>query len=421
MKLTALLTTLNIKQTEMELLLRKETTKCRVVERLSGDAHLLFPRGETTVAVRVYYPQRLKQLETQVPSSGLLDFLLNPPNTDRLEEFRDAFKYPVVFFILPDPQLMVEHLSKPNSFVNVAQNIMNDGKEGKESEGNAKTFVVPDSNSVIDTILILLDALHPDRRKLREKYYEHTRSLHFLPDATTGDVPDPSQVSIRVANEIRELANLLGLAAGEDEILMRRLGSLAKIASADYRVLQDIPIDEASKRKLHEFFGSQADPNLPQQHQASYDLGNNHQSFDEMPDYNEFLQEQTQNQFSRQPDPTAAPYQPPMTAPHYGQPMGQHTPFSHHGHHVGHHGGHYNGNHNGYQGGHHHNMMMMESQQVHYRPTSHWLPAQTPSPFSGFPTQNYTQQRQQYQPPPTARKFPPGYTPRNSTMGRYFG
>jgi hypothetical protein len=193
---------------EIERLLRKESAKCRIVERLSGDAHLLFPRGEITLAVRVYCPKDLQRLE--IPEHSAIDHhaQCNAPNLDGLEAFRDAFKYPVVFFILPDPNMMMNYLEDTNSFVHLAQIIMNDGKHDQEPEGNAKTFVVPDARSAVDTILILFDALHPDRRKLREKYYAHTRSLHFVPDddaVTNGTVSEDvaRHVSTRVENEFR--------------------------------------------------------------------------------------------------------------------------------------------------------------------------------------------------------------------------
>ena len=105
---------------EMERLLRKEATKCRVVERLSGNAHLLFPRGETTLAVRAYYAQDLKAFQPTI-----VDSISRPIASHGLEAFRDAFKYPVVFFILPDPKMMMDYLSRRDSFLHLAQSIMN--------------------------------------------------------------------------------------------------------------------------------------------------------------------------------------------------------------------------------------------------------------------------------------------------------
>jgi hypothetical protein len=241
-----------------------------------------------------------------------------PHNQDGLEAFRDAFKYPIVFFILP-PAVMMDQLSRPESFVNAAQLIMNEPKQGDNESaagGNAKSFVVPDTKSVTDTVLILLDALHPERRKMREKYYEHTRSLHFLPAEKDdgAEVVDTHQVATHVSAEFRSLADRLQLGAGEAEILMRRLASLQMIATADHRVLEQMPIDDASKEKLHEFFGSEANPNkqqncnnLPHQQGVAtvpgHNFGGSHideHNFDDMPNYNEFTNEQSQNHFAQQ-------------------------------------------------------------------------------------------------------------------------
>ena len=444
----------------MELLLRKEATKCRVVERLSGDAHLLFPRGETTLAVRAYYAQDMKHLEPTI-----VDGVSHPAERlHGLEAFRDAFKYPVVFFILPDPKTMMDYLSRRNSFLHLAQNIMNkvssadesrqhgDGKQ--VSKGNAKTFVVPDSASAIDSILIFLDALHPDRRQLREQYYQHIRTLHFLPHPTRGDVPDPRQASNCVAQEIRALAVHLGLAAGEDEILMNRLTNLATIANADYRVLRQIPIEEASKRKLHDFFGSQADTktsSLPQKDegvrrrvvQASH--GAFSQNFqpegidptnmieDDLPDFNEFHRTQEVHRpvnqqaalFHQQRTPASSNFVSQQTSP----------PFAHHP--AG-----YSVHPNDFQNSRHFigsqayerqhcsgpydNRMMMEPPpEFHHGPASQWLHQQPPRPYSDYPTlaSHYSYpQEQQFRPqqPPAASFHRSGYTPGKSTMGQFY-
>lgn len=277
---------------ELELLLRQDTKKFRVVQHLSGGAHLLFPGSETTIAVRAYYPNSLKH-----------------PDQD-LEAFRNAFKYPIVFFVLP-PQAMNEQLSNVDSFLHSTQNAMNGDKQG-----NAKTFCVPDTKSVVDTILVLLDALHPERRKLREKYYEQTRSI----------ANDKEAVSTRVVRELRALSERLGLAAGEIEILMNHFGSLAKICTANYQALRELPIEEDSKSKLHAFFRSQELPSQGNRDQEATKgddfqaaFGVNHDAlfgdsqFDDMPNYSEFQQ-------------AALPYEPQDTL-HYGMRHDQ-APFS---------------------------------------------------------------------------------------------
>lgn len=445
----------------MELLLRKEASKCRVVERLSGDAHLLFPRGETSLAVRAYYAHDLKKLEPTV-----VDGMAHPAEVSHgLEAFRDAFKYPIVFFILPDPKMMMDYLSRQNSFLHLAQNIMNnvrnesnrEGGSKQESKGNAKTFVVPDAASAIDTILILLDALHPDRRQLREQYYQHIRTLHFLSHPTTGDVSDPRQASNCVAREIRALCAHLGLAAGEDEILMNRLTNLATIAAADYRVLRPIPIEDASKRKLHDFFGTQADPQISSrppndemshgqaldtphdasfgQHLLYYTCDPTDSNLATVPDFNEFLTQE----YRGQTNPQSNTFHPQRTAaPSHFVSQQMRPPFAHHHGDYGVHPNqyqnsrHYSGSQSQaferqhYAATHHNHMMMMERPpDYHYRPTSQWVHPQASRPYSGYPTftQNYSHPQEHHfrPPPPAASNFRrSGYTPGKSTMGQFY-
>ena len=444
--------------TEIERLLRTESAKCRVVERLSGDAHLLFPRGEITIAVRVYCPKDMQRLNTTVVTAADPRCQSNSLNLDGLEAFRDAFKYPVVFFILPDPNMMMNCLDDTNSFVHVAQTIMNVGKHDQEPEGNAKTFVVPDARSVVDTILILFDALHPDRRKLRERYYAHTRSLHFVPDDVVlakGIMADDvaRRASKHVEDEFRNLAQHLGLAAGEDEILMSQLKSLASIASADYPTLQQLPLEDSTKRKLHDFFGSQANPYpaigrrggvmaVDNYHHHNEIHENNQTLLDDFGNSNEF--QQTQNEIFYSPTTPAqvTPFHQRMTSAEQNSLTQRHPPYNQAGYgqteyaeryqnsHFS--GEHYHGNQD--YGGHQlDDRMMMASLQPHNCFPTHtnpWLStAQSSHPYTGVSAfaPNYSQQRQrqqQYHRPVqmvTSRRFQPsGYQPGNSSMGQYY-
>jgi hypothetical protein len=231
----------------MERLLLQEALKCRVVSSLSGDAHFLFPRKETSLAVRVYYPSDVKRLES----------LASPEQLDTLESFRDTFLHAVVMFILPDPQLMMEYLSKSDSFVQKSQRIMNDG----ETRGNAKTFLVPDTRSAMDCLLVMWDSLRPDRRQLRRMYYQEVRESHFVPSFPPGNTTDPTLIAKPVIQAFKNLASRLELADGVDDILIHQLQTLSRISSADYRVLDHLRIDSFSKQKLSEFFGSQLNSN----------------------------------------------------------------------------------------------------------------------------------------------------------------
>jgi hypothetical protein len=167
--------------TELELMLRQSSQRLRVVKKLSAGAHLLIPGSETTIAVRVYGPETIQRLELsesqtlQARQKRLQQVLFrlhnvtldekvsasnngisyreesNKENTDLnsnpfrnhdkanrearddydvdgLKAFRDAFKYPVVFFILPrrEEENGRNQLLKPDSFLNRAQRALLD-------------------------------------------------------------------------------------------------------------------------------------------------------------------------------------------------------------------------------------------------------------------------------------------------------
>lgn len=78
---------------------------------------MLLPGAEATIAIRIYVSKDIKEV---VDDDGLVDF-------------RNAFKYPVCFFVLsPGPQQQ-EQLADVGSFVSRAQLIMND-KYGTRSQ-----------------------------------------------------------------------------------------------------------------------------------------------------------------------------------------------------------------------------------------------------------------------------------------------
>jgi hypothetical protein len=75
------------------------------VQKLTGGAHLLLP-GSTTIAIRVYFAKDLDNIKG---------------NEENLVAFRNAFKYPICFFVLPPGPAQHKHLSDPHSFVTQSQ------------------------------------------------------------------------------------------------------------------------------------------------------------------------------------------------------------------------------------------------------------------------------------------------------------
>jgi hypothetical protein len=247
-----------------------------------------------------------------------------------------------------------------------------------------------------------------------------------------------------------DLAQRLGLAAGEDEILMTQLHSLAAIAAADYPILQQLPLEESTKQKLHEFFGSQANPYPATGHSSGTTAADNHHHhhaihdnnqtlLDDFYNYNEFQQAQDET-FYPPPVPTqVTPFHQPMTSAEQNSLIQRRQPYSLQGDfgqtayseryqnsHFS--GGQYQGDHN--YGGHQPEDRMMTSlQPMNYFPseTNQWASAvQTPRPYTCIPAfaPNYSEQRQQpYHRPvqmSTRRFHPSGYLPGNSAMGQYY-
>lgn len=98
--------------------MRNASARLRVVQKLSGGAQLLLPGSDTTIAIRAYFPKDLANIK----------------GDDGLVAFRNAFKYPICFFVLPPGIAQQEHLSNPTSFVSLAQLIMSnrDGTTGQQ-------------------------------------------------------------------------------------------------------------------------------------------------------------------------------------------------------------------------------------------------------------------------------------------------
>jgi hypothetical protein len=222
---------------------------------------LLLPSSDSTIAVRAYFA---KDLETKA--------------NDDLTSFRNAFKHPICFFILP----CQKPLSDMNSFVIRAQRVMNNtdqvNSQQKVSfdgymykfpsvyqthskhyiiqEGSAHVYIVPDVASAVTILTTVVQSLTPERRELKRKFCKTIQSRNFC-DATK----DTGTAALHVTGSFRAWAQRFQLSTGAADVLMGRLNSLGRIASADRTVLDGIPaLDESSKATLQDFFGSSGPP-----------------------------------------------------------------------------------------------------------------------------------------------------------------
>ena len=246
--------------------MRPKSARSRIVQKLSGGAHLLLPSSDSTIAVRAYFTKDLDK-----------------KSDDDLVAFRNAFKYPIVFFILSTQR---EPLSEMDSFLMRAQRIMNNLDDetssqqkasrhyysvcfvvsgtiiltafssslGATQDGSAAhVYIVPDVASAVTILSTVVMSLSPERREFKRKFCETIQSRNFVDTNNK----DEETAAWHVTKSFRAWADRLELSTGAADVLMSRLNTLARIASADHNVLDGIPaLDESSKITLQEFFGS---------------------------------------------------------------------------------------------------------------------------------------------------------------------
>jgi hypothetical protein len=251
--------------TDLEVGLRAHCQKLRVIEKLSGGAHLLFP-GESSLAVRTYYPSDLEALQAaEIPhNTRTMNDDLEGTGTDDLEglgAFQSAFRTTVVFFVLPH-DVLTQQLDNPDSFLHRANRILHaansSGTSGPQSCSSILT--VPDTATAITALISIADAMVPAKRALRREFVERQRLAYFLPDDASG-FPHPNadgRAASHAATAFREWAQQFEFPAGEADVLMRFMGTLENVVTGNDQSLAIAPVEERSKEMLHAFFESQA-------------------------------------------------------------------------------------------------------------------------------------------------------------------
>lgn len=122
-------------------------------------------------------------------------------------------------------------------------------------------YIVPDVASAVTILSTVVQSLTPERRELKKQFCETIQSRNFVD--TNKDAANLETAVWHVTGSFRAWAERFELPTGAADVLMSRLNSLGRIASADRNVLDGIPaLDESSKATLQEFFGS--GPNITQ-------------------------------------------------------------------------------------------------------------------------------------------------------------
>lgn len=225
--------------------MRPHCQRQRVIEKLNG-AHIVIPgQGETTLALRAYYPidfkhqhqqqqqekatsnpnptvprrqvlqhihqqnqhQHQQKQQKQPQQHGLGNGDNDADNLNGLRLFQRSFAMTIVFFVLPkdsperqhqedDPgsfmhramSLLIDHQPTSSSSSNTSgcsshNNNHNNGKKKSSSIRMTRVFVVQDTAQAIETIMVLADTLSPEKRLLKQAFFKRQRVANFMPVA----------------------------------------------------------------------------------------------------------------------------------------------------------------------------------------------------------------------------------------------
>jgi len=300
--------------TELEIKLRNRCQKIRIVPSLSGNAHVIFPRSDNTLALRIYNANRIANMEKEYSEStrrNISHQMMKMRNTntntndkygddnddnnkannneaneqidfddfdfDRICTFRDCFKHSIVFFVLPPSsstsnELISNQLGKMDSIVNILQRCLTTSRKcnsssGEKAKGNSRVYIVPDYDSILQTISITLDSCTKEKSKLKEHYFQQEAKRVSLPQNPTTSItdeiiqPTPNDETLTMATQhVRNVfqswaEKRMDLSIDDTNVIMNVLGSLEKIMNATEDVLEEVPINPSTKRGILKFFG----------------------------------------------------------------------------------------------------------------------------------------------------------------------
>mmetsp|Transcript_46963 Transcript_46963/g.98525 ORF Transcript_46963/g.98525 Transcript_46963/m.98525 type:complete len:455 (+) Transcript_46963:83-1447(+) len=240
----------NKRPPDWELRLRPICSKIRVVERLHGRAHLLVT-GNPSVAVRIYNTDDASRLEA-----------VDDEDPDELRNFRDSYEHSIVIFVLPSGQQQRDQLGRRESFVNRAQaslqrrDIPSDENENGKKRRMTRTAIVPDASQVIQTINSLVQALTPEKREKRKKYFAQIASKNYFP--SEGSQPTKEAVANHVTKIFNDWAERFEMPNGDSNVILSMLGSLGNVAAANKGTMDEVPIRNDSKELISRFFGGES-------------------------------------------------------------------------------------------------------------------------------------------------------------------
>jgi hypothetical protein len=100
------------------------------------------------------------------------------------------------------------------------------------------------------TIDSVVKSLLPEKREKRRKYFAQVGSQNFLPGGGT----QQEVIANHVTKTFNAWAERFEMPDGDSAVVLSVLGSLANVTTADIHVLDEVPIRNASKELIIEFF-----------------------------------------------------------------------------------------------------------------------------------------------------------------------
>jgi hypothetical protein len=221
--------------------------------------------GSPSVAVRIYNVDDAQRYEGIIASGKLNDGTSDDEDfgVDGLRNFRNKYEHSVVIFVLPTSQQQRDQLGRRDSFVNTAQRDLlshdddkatlsdqeNDDRQKKKH--TTRTVIVNDTSQALVTIDSVVRSLIPEKRSKRKKYFEQVGNQNFLP----GGGATQEVIANHVSKTFNDWAARFEMPDGDSNVVLSVLGSLGKVTTADRRMLDDVPIRNASKDLILNFFG----------------------------------------------------------------------------------------------------------------------------------------------------------------------
>eukprot|EP00934_Nitzschia_sp_Nitz4_P004063 Nitzschia sp. Nitz4//scaffold175_size95217//78713//80063//NITZ4_004735-RA/size95217-augustus-gene-0.27-mRNA-1//-1//CDS//3329538975//4053//frame0 len=229
--------------TDLEVLLRPHCHKLKVVERLHGRAHLLFPKLQgcsNSLAVRVVDECDL------VPPNDRTNSTMEEQLSVELQSFMEAFPWTVILFVLPTRG--VELLNDPKSLFHSVQSWTS-----KLADTNtARVIGVPTPTLALEALFSMIQAL--TKQNVRQTFWKRQQVRYFV---------EPSEecrtdTAEHVFHALERWGERFEVPPGDLQVSMSIGGTLQEIVDRAVTPggLDELPVEERTKHVVRAFFGS---------------------------------------------------------------------------------------------------------------------------------------------------------------------